>query len=95
VLPTPRDQTPSTPFLLSFLYFFSFPSERVDNMHDTNFAVFLLPFVCICYGREHSWRGFPISIHFIPVGFYHLLSTVLSTVALVVFEMIWLCPRES
>jgi hypothetical protein len=63
---TPGSDPLSFPSSCLFSHYFYFPSERADNMHDTNFALFF-PFVCVCVLLgKHSWRGFPISFHSLP-----------------------------
>ena len=68
-------------FYLSFLFPF-----RADNMHDTNFAIFL-PFVCglwvcTCLWGKHSWRCFQSL-------FFRCLTLLLSVLSsLIVSELI-------
>jgi hypothetical protein len=63
---TPGSDPLSFPSFCLFSHYFYFPSERADNMHDTNFALFLPFCVYVSFLGKHSWRGFPISFHSIP-----------------------------
>ena len=62
---TPGSDPLSFPSFCLFSHYLSFPSERADNMHDTNFALFLPFCVCMCF----CWGNIPgegFRFHFIP-----------------------------